>query len=247
MSVNAHIEVNDYINTLKNSNMPTVIVEGKDDIVIYRHLEDVLDIDVLAVGGRKEVLKIFDEIANDPQLQDKTLIFIADKDTWCNTGIPLEYQADNLIFTTGYSLENDVFIDHECQKIIDNHQNKSQFYQDKEKFIQWYALALQARINKLNPMPNTRDLSTSPFHLLKGYDEFIELLANETYPTELQQRLTEEFPLTIHGKSLLTLFIKNCKEFKVQAMFQTVVVKRGDNIERIFTDVKKAFNYITSQ
>ncbi len=244
MSVNAHIEVNDYINTLKNSNIPTVIVEGKDDIVIYRHLEDEFDINVLAVGGRKEVLKIFDATLDDPRLENKTLIFIADKDTWCNTGIPLEYQADNLIFTTGYSLENDVFIDHECQKIIDNHHNKNQFYQDKERFITWYALALQARIDSLNPMPTTRDLSTNPFHLFKEYDEFIKLLENETYPTELQQRLTEKFPLTIHGKSLLTLFIKNCKEFKIQAMFQTVAVKRGKNIERIFNDVEKAFNLL---
>ncbi len=208
----AEFTLEENIAYLSHSDLPSIIVEGKDDVIIYRHLDTIIDdMTVIAVGGREQVLSIFKNQYENFGLQDKTLIFIADKDTWCNTDIPLEYQADNLIFTTGYSLENDVFIDHECQKIIDNHQNKNQFYQDKEKFIKWYALALQARINELNPMPNTRDLSTSPFHLLKGYDEFIELLANETYPTELQQRLTEEFPLTIHGKSLLTLFIKNCR------------------------------------
>ncbi len=219
-----------------------VIVEGKDDVIIYRELEKEIDnVTVLPVGGRKEVLEMFETEQDNP---NSKYIFIADKDTWCNTGIPEEYNHTHLIFTTGYSIENDVFIDHECQKIIDNHPNKNQFYQDKDKFIEWYALALQAKIDELNPMPDTRDLSTNPFHLFKKYDEFIQLLENETYPTDKKQCLTEEFPLTIHGKSLLTLFTKNCKEFKSQAMFQTVAVKRGDNIERIFNDVKEAFNLL---
>ena len=50
------------ISALERSNLPTVIVEGEDDIIVYRTLDEKVDgIDVIDVGGRDILLKIYRE------------------------------------------------------------------------------------------------------------------------------------------------------------------------------------------
>ncbi|MGD4318289.1 hypothetical protein QT621_27815, partial [Xanthomonas citri pv. citri] len=147
---------------------------------------------------------------------------IADKDTWVNTGIPSKYQQDILIFTNGYSIENDVFIDYGCEQIleIEDSSIKNQFLADKEKFIHWYALALQATLNGEN-LTKEREIARDPNEVLGNeYSKFIALTANEIYPTELQSNLKENYPLQIRGKSLLNLFRKHLKHHSSKAMFQ---------------------------
>jgi len=60
-----------------------VIVEGSDDIVVYRSLITLYQskgIKVLAAGGRKNVLDIFDALKDTEHL--KKAIFIVDQDSW---------------------------------------------------------------------------------------------------------------------------------------------------------------------
>ena len=96
-----------------------VIVEGVDDIIVYRiliNLYKTLGIQVIPAGGRDKVLEVFDEIKSTNNI-NKT-IFIVDKDLWVFRGIPTEYQHERIITTSGYSIENDVFIDKENKKLL---------------------------------------------------------------------------------------------------------------------------------
>ena len=239
------VSLEELISTLERSSLPTIVVEGKYDIIIYRKIEELLEdiVDVLPAGGRGKVLGIFDSIKTNPKLQAKKLIFIDDKDTWVNTGIPTKYQQDILIFTNGYSIENDVFIDYGCEQIleIEDSSIKNQFLADKEKFIHWYALALQATLNGEN-LTKEREIARDPNEVLGNeYSKFIALTANEIYPTELQSNLKENYPLQIRGKSLLNLFRKHLKHHSSKAMFQKVAIEPKTSINRIFDDVKKQF------
>lgn len=236
--------VAEIISALEHSDLPTVIVEGSDDIIIYRQLESQINgVDVMPVGGRNAVLEIFCEKLTNPKLQSKRIAFIADKDIWVTTGIPHEYQHDILIFTNGYSIENDVFIDYGCEKILEAEEAiiKNQFLAERDKFIQWYAMALQATLNGQN-LSEERQISRGPNEVLgQKYQDFIALRPNENHPPQLEQTLKENYTLQLRGKSLLSLFRRHLKYHHSKAMFQKVAIDPKTCINRIFDDVAQQF------
>ena len=227
---------------------------SNEDIIIYRNLEkNLIGIDVLPVYGRKTVLDIFEEKQSNPKLKNKKIAFIADKDVWCNIGIPNKFTDSSLIFTTGYSLENDVFVDYNCQNIINNNENKSEFDLNKLKFIQWYALALQATLNNIDErqlstsasaVHSDRKLSKHPNEVLNNFQNLSELKSNETFPQLLEEQLISEFPLTIRGKSLMALFVKSCSNHKTLGIFESVAERPGHYIDKIFEQVTVYFKNI---
>lgn len=99
------------IETIKRSSLPTILVEGTDDFDIYRNFENKIGtrkVDFLPCGGRNSILKIFER---RQELTSKKVMYIADKDMWVFTSIPIEYK--DIIFTNGYSIENDLYTDGE--------------------------------------------------------------------------------------------------------------------------------------
>ena len=97
------------IETLKRSDLKTVLIEGKDDLQVYRHIEEELDflnIDFLPCGGRTNLLEIY-KVKN--QINTK-LLFICDSDLWLFIPKPGFINYD-LIATQGYSIENELYQD----------------------------------------------------------------------------------------------------------------------------------------
>ncbi len=91
------------------SYLPTVFVEGDDDITILRNLEPHLgfgSIDFVGCGGRNSVLEIF---KRREELDGKSVAFFADQDLWFFQGVPQEYAE--IVFTDGFSIENDLYFD----------------------------------------------------------------------------------------------------------------------------------------
>ena len=247
------------ISALEHSNLPTVIVEGEDDIIVYRTLDEKVDgIDVIDVGGRDILLKIYRQKLVNNNLKDKIIIFIADKDIWCNIGIPAEYETHLIVFTSGYSIENDLFVDFECQKMIklDTEANNS-YEEQKAKFIKWYALALQHNLNSMTTVDENeigdkiskninfkdRKISIHPDDVIKNFNEYTSLKPGEVYPESLEQALIDDFPMTIRGKSILDLFTMSFKSgLRAQTIFKNISARPGKNINRIFEDVEKCYN-----
>jgi hypothetical protein len=103
------LTIDDIVATLKRSSLPTVLVEGKEDIIIYRQIEQLFGatkINFLPCGGRNTLLKIFER---RNEFSNIKTFFIADKDMWVFETPPIEYHE--VLFTTGYCLENDLYID----------------------------------------------------------------------------------------------------------------------------------------
>lgn len=240
------LTLEEHISELEHSNLPTIIVEGKDDIIIYRQLENIVNADVKPVHGRNNILAIFHNFLTNPKLRNKKILFIADKDTWVNTAVPVEYQHHTLIFTEGYSIENEVFIDYSCEKIIysgGDTAKKLRFDDEKQKFIYWYALALQSTLNGSN-LPN-RELSTGVHHVLNEYSKFSSLHVNEIFPTQLQNDLIQNYTLKLRGKSLLELFTKTYNNHKPRGMFEQIAVDPRNQIKTLFSKVEYAFNNLS--
>lgn len=60
-------EVTELIAILRNSQKPNIVVEGRDDVIIYRELVNrfgILDIDFHASGGREKLFNFTSEEVN---------------------------------------------------------------------------------------------------------------------------------------------------------------------------------------
>lgn len=97
------------IQTLKRSSLKTVLIEGVDDLQIYRNIEvdlDHLDIDFFPCGGRNTLLEVY---KNKGEITTK-LLFICDSDMWLFVPSEINHEND-LITTNGYSIENELYQD----------------------------------------------------------------------------------------------------------------------------------------
>ncbi len=249
MTLHAQLTEDEIIATLERSSFEiTILVEGSDDIIIYRNLEGFLEkkgysyIDVLGVGGRNTILNIFNKKKSGSILQDKKIIFIVDKDIWVNVGIPDQYINKNLIFTFGYSIENDVFMDVNCSAIVNSSPSQNEYEVYLDKFMQWYVLALQATINNIGnttDLPDKRSIGRHPCEVMNRYEEFCQLDDGETYPIELLNVLKENIYCLLRGKSLLAIFTKICKNHTPKGLFEIAAANPKNHIQRIFNDVEK--------
>lgn len=239
------ITADEVIALLKKTSLPTIVVEGSDDMIVYRRFEDDLScagVSVLPVGGRLKVLEIFNRRHEIPASVKVT--FIVDQDVWVNSGIPFEYQDPKLIFTNGYSIENDVYCDGELWKIL-NIPERSKYEADIHNFIEWYALAL------------SRHLVDSEFPIVLHHDHvlnpaqkpaLVELQAAEIYPEVLRKELVNNYERLLRGKSLFPIFLKhvNAKGRGVRhtgsAFFEMVAVKPGALLKDMLKKVEKNLN-----
>lgn len=234
------VSIEEMLSTLKNTSLPTVVIEGSDDVIIFRRLEERFSnygISIFPVGGRENVLKLFLRRRELPR--SVAVVFIADKDVWSFTGIDAIYTDPCLIFTSGYSIENDVFVDGNLQKLL-RPEEIGKFDVELKKFIQWYALALYRHLND-----SQNCIKTHPNHVLKEdiYLEMIRLNDGENYPEEIKDRLEKDYQMLIRGKSLMNLLLRNISykgrdvKHNDKIIFEMVSIAPGNLIEGIYAKV----------
>jgi hypothetical protein len=135
------VTVDELIATLNHSSLPTLVVEGGDDLIVFRRLEDRsqnLKLSVLPVKGRSRVLSLFDRKS---EIRNPKVMFAADRDLWVISTLPTRYQSSDLLLTKGYSIENDAYEDAEAQSLLTNSE-LNKFQTELEMFVRWYALAI---------------------------------------------------------------------------------------------------------
>ncbi|MDK2123963.1 DUF4435 domain-containing protein [Parachitinimonas caeni] len=230
------ITLTELLSTLEHSNLPTILVEGDDDLIIYRRLETIFsdkEVSVLSVGGRENIISIFDQ-------QDKLKLsykigFIADQDTWIVTGIPEQYKNKNIIFTTGYSIENDSLIDSNLLETLTTTE-RNIFFQNLTNFTAWYATELNRHITG-----ESASIKKHPNDVLKQSHE----------PTikakPLYDLIIEKYQTHIRGKSLLALFLlsQKCKNPNIKhhhtTILATVAARPGELIQKIYNEAGEIF------
>lgn len=227
---------------LKKSYEPTVLIEGKDDIVIYRKLEDISEVSVLQTGGRNTLISVFNRRS---EFHGKKVAFIADQDCWCVTGIPSEYIDERLIFTSGYSIENDIFIDINIINMM-NGAEKELFNQELNMFVDWYSLAVKRFIT--NGDQSLKDHPNKILDDLNKYNEFCKISDEEKYPCEIKKLISDNPILKIRGKSLFDLALRqlgnpnrNVVHKNPKIFFDFAAANPGKNINKIFSNIKRIF------
>lgn len=97
------------IEALKRSSLNHVLIEGKDDLQIYRLIEQEIDsiqVNFLPCNGKTNLLEVY-KAKNDISAK---LLFICDSDLWIFFGQPIE-EIDSMISTDGYCIENELYED----------------------------------------------------------------------------------------------------------------------------------------
>jgi len=229
--------VDEIIALLRKTALPTVVVEGSDDMIIYRRLEESLGhlgVSVLAAGGRDNVLSIFGRREEIPVAVN--VAFVADQDTWIYTGIPIEYRNSRLVVTAGYSIENDVFQDGNLLSLLVGAE-KSRFLTELQHFVEWYSLALSRHL-----IDRSHAISLHPDHVLNPAQRatLLSLNAGEPYPVALRQRIHADYVSLVRGKSLMALFLRNTNSrgrpharHSDTSLLEMVAVRPGPLLQRV--------------
>ena len=239
------LSVDEIYALLKNSDLPTVLVEGKDDIIFYRAIEDELrhlDIDMLPAGNKHAVLELRNKIRDNP-IKAPT-VFIVDKDLWVHPQCELPENIDDVITTVGYSIENDLYTDGELECLL-NPNEKREFLAELAVFCRWYSLAVTRSLDG-----KASSFRSSPGKVLddkKFREEELLLNDEEGYPEEFYEDIVNNYSRVLRGKSLFSLLLRRLSHSKRPVKFsgkQLMAIgaaRKGENFERIQLAVKEAF------
>ncbi len=194
--------VEELVAVLRRSNLPTVLVEGQDDMRIYRWVEARLGnraANILPTGGRDKLLSVYQrrqEFSNLP------VAFVADRDMWLFSGIPSDYSE--VIWTEGYSIENDLYTDAELENLLDPEETQKH-QQILEAIVEWFAFEVEEHLagrpyevkthcNQVIPLGQTQ--MDEDFRISRGFRS----------PEEKNhQKIGREYQLQLRGKQLFQI------------------------------------------
>ena len=197
--------VDHLVGILRRSRTPRIIVEGKMDIVIYRRLLErvgIQQIILLAADNRDKLLQVYERRREFDHIP---VIFIADQDMWLFSDIPETYV--DIIWTQGYSIENDLYMSAELENFLETHQTEAH-QQLLNAICKWFAFEVEAF------------LKGNAAYVAEGLDEIVPRGKTELdddflkrrgfqFPREaLYRQLREAYELQLRGKLLFQILVR---------------------------------------
>ena len=243
--------VDECVATLHRTYLPTVIVEGRDDMQIYQWAErraGIQNANVLPVGGKETLLAVYErrnEFAHLP------VAFVADRDLWLFSGIPPDYP--DIIWTEGYSIENDLYADADLENLL-NADEVDEHQQVLDIIIEWFAFEVEEY------------LACRPAHVATGCNRVVPPGKTEMDqgfrqsrgfhpPSEkLHQQIKDEYQLQLRGKLLfqmLNRFLnvrKRRPKHSTLALYE-IAVKMADShelMDRLIGEIERTIAEHTS-
>lgn len=199
--------VDDWMTTLSDNhtNIPTVIVEGKNDIPIYRRIEKYIGVqnaDVIQVGGRPNLLSLYEKRRKFAHLP---VAFIADRDLWLFSGIPPDYP--DIIWTEGYSIENDLYAGANLEKVL-NPNDVDEHRQVLDSIIEWFAFEVGERLVGKEAQVATSCNTVVPLGQTEMDQGFRQDRGFRPPDQKLHQQIKEAYPLQLRGRLLFEMLIR---------------------------------------
>lgn len=244
------LTVDDVIATLKNSSLPSVIVEGRDDLVVYRRIEEIdcgEAVSVFPIGGQNKVLELFRRRAELGK--GSRVAFVADRDRWVFEGVPRDLAHKELIFTEGYSIENDIIRDGAFNCLMTPGEGVL-FEKELNVISKWFALAMS---NFLHGKPES--LSTYPGTILEiaNSDEILsDMLESDGHASSIFEEIDRDPLRMIRGKTVMSLIIRQVGSsgrivrHHSLSLMDIVGAKPGHYVATLFANVLSALGLVRS-
>ena len=197
--------VDECVAALHRTDLPTVIVEGREDLQIYQWAERRIGIqkaNVLPVGGRETLLAVYrrrNEFAHLP------VAFVADKDLWLFLGIPPGYL--DIIWTEEYSIENDLYAGATLEDLL-NADEVEEHRQVLDVIVEWFAFEVEEYLADREAQVDTHCNEIVPLGQTEMDQDFCTRRGFRLPNEELHQQIKEEYQLQLRGKSLFEILIR---------------------------------------
>ena len=200
-----HPTEDELVATLCHAELPTVVVEGSDDMRIYRWVERRIgsqNANVLPTGGRNTLLSVYErrnEYAHLP------VAFVADRDLWLFSGIPPGYP--DIIWTQGYSIENDLYAGANLENLL-NPDEAAEHQQVLDSIIEWFAFEVEEHLAGREArvatgcntvVPEGKTEIDQGFHTHRGFRPPNEVL---------HQQIKDAYLLQLRGKTLFQVLVR---------------------------------------
>ena len=236
--------VDELYELLKRTSLPTVLVEGKDDIIFYRKIEEDLSefgVDMLPAGNKGAVLDLYKKLSSEAS--PLPIIYVVDNDLWVHGFVDAEEKPDEVITTKGYSIENDLYSDGELESLCSGVE-LAKFRGELDRFLYWYALAVSRKLHDRDSA-----FRTHPGKILDDvefYDSETALIDNENYPDHLLAELKANYSSLLRGKSLFALLVRELSskqrvtKFSVKQLMEIGASRRGENYQRLSSNIRSA-------
>jgi hypothetical protein len=239
------LDVDTIVSTLKHSSLPTVLVEGDTEIVLFGNIERMIgnfNVDFIPCGGRNTLLEVYNSRNEFAHLK---VNFIADQDMWLFTGIPNEY-AD-IWFTSGYCIENDLYKDGKNQiaRLLfpDELEIKKSLITNIAK---WFAH--QVTLWQTNPSAvkvKEVNLLSERYMEREGVDfksNFLEECGFQEPDENLYQAILADYELKLRGKFIFQLFKKIFENIRKSKEAKSVIYSDNHLIDMCYREGLKDKN-----
>jgi hypothetical protein len=244
------LTVDEMVAVLVRSNIPTIVVEGDDDIIIYRWLEKQIPPfqgDIFPCGGRTTLLSLYERRSEYAHLKTA---FLADKDMWLFSTVPHCYSE--IIWTTGYSIENDLYADSTLEDLLDAVEEHD-FRTVLQIIVEWFAFEVEEYRRGNNPEVDTHpneivrlgtDRIADEFKLRRGFQ-------SPTFTTIAE--IQDNYKLNLRGKILFELLARylsapaRTAKHSKKALLEIGLKTKKDNfyLHRIVKEINSALGNTT--
>ncbi len=140
------------ISLIEHSNLPCVLVEGKDDNSVYSWLQigqRAGGVELVVCNGRNTLLAVYD---HRDRFVGKKVAFLADRDLWLFTGVPDTYSG--IVFTEGYSIENDALSSGAVDRLL-SLPEKTELKKLMHELACWFACEVAEHLQGRDPVLDT--------------------------------------------------------------------------------------------
>ncbi len=199
------VTVEHLVGVLRRSRKPSIVVEGDDDVIIYRELAKrigILEVALRSSGGREKLLQVYkrrDEFTQAP------VAFIADQDMWLFSGIEPGYE--NVIWTNGYSIENDLYSDADLERLLDEN-DTAEHQQILDAISTWFAFAVEEYLAGNAPKLDLHCDVMVPRGKTELDTGFCTRQGFRTPDAERVQQIRNTYQLLLRGKQLFQLLVR---------------------------------------
>lgn len=193
------------VDTLRRSSLPTVLVEGRNDMPIYRWVEERLgsrEASIQAAGDKNRLLAVF---RRRQEFSHLPVAFVADRDMCLFSGIPSEY--DGVIWTAGYSIENDLYVDAELENLLCAEET-SLHQQLLEAIVEWFAFEVEECLAERYFKVSYHCNDVVPLGQTKMGEGFVSSRGFRPPGEEIYQQIRRAYQLQLRGKLLFQMLIR---------------------------------------
>lgn len=198
--MDVRLTAKELIATLEKTHLPTILVEGVDDMRRYRWIEGAIPggVSVMQTGGRNLLFEIYQA----RERFQSPVVFVADRDLMIFGSVPKEYR--DIVFTTGFSIENDLMSGECIEALLKDDISVCDLLLNS--VCCWYAFEIQnyldGREYRLDyKLGEIVDLTTFAFKPTS-----VNPRQYSRAPIQLEQQIRRNYKLLLRGKNLLSLY-----------------------------------------